>query len=780
MSPEHKGTRLPSFTHFDRKVALSFGALVLLLMLLVSFVGHHTYQRVARSNEEVLISALTGILADSINRASFSGRYHMRILLEQLTEKHPQLAYIYVASTGGDIIAHSDPDLNATRVSSTLLPELKRSINTDASFIRKNTEGGAHLQEVIMPYRAGYENQISGIIVAGVSLSNLNASTLRAWGGMIALIIGLTTISLVATYFMSKRFAGPVKQLAWILHGILEHTPVYIGIFRPDGSLQEASANYRSVARGDQGPLRNALGNLQARGERSSEVCEWEFERKGEPRVAMATTFPISRNRDGGISLFCSIAADITGQRRAEAELREHRDLLEQTVLERTQALEEANAELARRGHQAQRLSQLKESLLGDASFEVKLRGIASCAVSVLDADLCQICVAAAGDRCDMGGNHGGDGAPPHRCDEGRCLHLAVSSTPHASAEIALQDRVPLGLHRVGRLAAGTAQKDITNDFHGTPDNPEPRWVQELGLSTFGGYRLSSRFGDLAGVLAVFGSRPFTPDDEAVLEDLSTTTSYVIQAKLDADALEAANRSLIQRERLATLGELTATVSHELRNPLGTIQASYFLLKNRLAGNADEKVGNALERAGRAILRCDRIIEALLDFTRETSLHCEITQLDVWLEEELRAYTFPASVAVRMSIEKDIRGRFDRQILYQCLTNVLNNACDAILEDGDSGQEKPSIITVSLATGPGGVVLTVEDTGTGIAREHLDLIFTPLFSTKGFGTGLGLPLVRKLLDIHGGHIDVSSRRGEGTKVCITLPMELSPSAAAAP
>jgi signal transduction histidine kinase len=331
----------------------------------------------------------------------------------------------------------------------------------------------------------------------------------------------------------------------------------------------------------------------------------------------------------------------------------------------------------------------------------------------------------------------------------------------------------------VGRLAAGSAQKDITNDFYGTPEDPEPHWVQELGLSTFGGYRLTSRFGDLAGVLAVFGSRPFAPDDEAVLEDLSTTTSYIIQAKLDADALEAANRNLIQRERLATLGELTATVSHELRNPLGTIQASYFLLKSRLAGTADEKVGNALERAGRAIVRCDRIIEALLDFTRETSLHREITQLDVWLEEELRAYTFPASVTVRLSIEKNIRGSFDRQILYQCLTNVLNNACDAILEDGDSGQEKPSIITVSLSPGPGGVVLTVEDTGTGIAREHLELIFTPLFSTKGFGTGLGLPLVRKLLDLHGGQIDVSSRRGEGTTVRITLPAELSPSTTSA-
>jgi signal transduction histidine kinase len=774
--PERRGARLPSLTHFDRKIALGFGALVLVLMLVVTMVGNHAYQRVARGNEEVLITALSGILADSINRTSFSGHYHLRSLLEQLAREHRQLAYIYVASAEGDIIAHSDPALNSTRVSSELLPDLERTIRSETPHVRDRAEGKVPIQEVIMPYRAGYENQIGGIIVAGVSLSNLSATTLRTWATMIALVIGLTTLSLLATYLMSKRFAGPVKQLAWILHGILEHTPVYIGIFRPDGSLQEASANYRSVALGDQAPLRHTLADLQAPGHRKAEVCEWEFERNGDHRVAMATTFPISRDRDGDITLFCSIAADITGQRLAEAELREHRDLLEQTVGERTQALEEANAELARRGHQALQLSQLKESLLGDASFDVKMRGIASCALSVLDVAICQIWIAGPGDRCDLGCLHAEENAAPQRCaDQDRCLHLAISAMRNAGVNPPIHDRVPLGLHRVGKLAAGSAQKDITNDFHGTPENPEPRWVQEMGLCAFGGYRLNSRFGDLAGVLAVFGTHPFAPDDEAVLEDLSTTTSYVIQAKYDADALEAANRSLIQRERLATLGELTATVSHELRNPLGTIQASYFLLKNRLANTTDDKVDGALERAGRAIQRCDRIIEALLDFTRETTLHRETTHLDTWLEEELRAYTFPASVTVRMAVEKDIRGSFDRQILYQCLTNVLNNACDAVLEDADSGREKPSIITISLAPCSGGVVLTVEDTGTGIARENLDQIFTPLYSTKGFGTGLGLPLVRKLLDVHGGRIDVTSHRGEGTTVRMTLPLEESPS-----
>jgi signal transduction histidine kinase len=764
-SPEADVPRAPSLTYFDRKIALGFGALVLVLMIIVSLVASHTYQRVARSNEDVLITALTGILADSVNRTSFSGRYHMRLLVEQVTAKLPQLSYVYVANPEGDIIAHSDPAMNASPVPEHIRSDLETVIASDRSAIRDREEAGLPLKEIVMPYRAGYENRISGVIVAGISLQNVSAPTVQTWAVMASLIALLTALSLLATYFMSKRFAGPVKQLAWILHGILEHTPVYIGIFRPDGTLAESSANYRELAAGS--TLRHRSGD-------STEVYEWNFERGDEPRVAMATTFPISRKEDGTIDLFCSIAADITGRRRAEAALREHRDLLEATVRQRTQALEEANAALSLRESRAVQLSQLKEFLLRDAPFAEKLRHIADCAVAVLDVAFCQIWVAARGDRCDGDCQHEmSSPAPVHCLDKERCLHLAASAAKTGHASTSAHERIPLGYQRVGRLATGPDARDVANDFADAPDSDQPAWIAKYGLTSFGGHRLASSRGELAGILAIFGTRPILPEDEAVLDDLSTAAAHVIQAKLAADELEAANRTLVQHERLATLGELTATVSHELRNPLGTIQASFFLLKNRLQDSADERIASALERAARGIHRCDRIIEALLDFTRDTVLHREWTQLDAWLNAEIAGYDFPASIAVRVACDEGLRANVDRQVLYQCLTNVLNNACDAILEDGESGADKPSTITISLRESAGAVLLSVEDSGAGISRENLDLIFKPLFSTKGFGTGLGLPLVRKLIELHGGRIDVTSRLGVGTVVRLTLPLDLA-------
>ena len=199
-----------------------------------------------------------------------------------------------------------------------------------------------------------------------------------------------------------------------------------------------------------------------------------------------------------------------------------------------------------------------------------------------------------------------------------------------------------------------------------------------------------------------------------------------------------------------------------------------------LAGEFDSsnpQLSTHLDTVSEHINTFSQIIEALLDFTRETALHREWTQLDDWLKGEIDGYEFPASITVHYVGGEGPRANVDRQVLYQCLTNVLNNACDAILEDGDSDNEKTSTITVSLQALPGAVQLSVVDTGAGISRENMDLIFKPLFSTKGFGTGLGLPLVRKLIELHGGKIEVASQVGVGTEVRMILPLDLALSGA---
>ena len=113
---------------------------------------------------------------------------------------------------------------------------------------------------------------------------------------------------------------------------------------------------------------------------------------------------------------------------------------------------------------------------------------------------------------------------------------------------------------------------------------------------------------------------------------------------------------------------------------------------------------------------------------------------------------------------------FDADRMRQVMVNLLDNACQAITEN-ESEPNPTGTVTLSTAIAEGRYEITVADTGCGIANDVLDRIFEPLFSTKGFGAGLGLPLVKRLVEQHGGAIRVATEVGVGTSFCVSLPTE---------
>ena len=228
--------------------------------------------------------------------------------------------------------------------------------------------------------------------------------------------------------------------------------------------------------------------------------------------------------------------------------------------------------------------------------------------------------------------------------------------------------------------------------------------------------------------------------------------------------LEEAHEKLVRQERLATLGQLTATVSHELRNPLGTVRTSVFTIRERVDA-ADQKTREILDRAERNIVRCDTIIEELLDYTRTRQVVPVATPIDEWIGQILDEQRIPPGVSVIRRLHAGVDHPIDREKLRRCLVNLVTNACQAMEDCAAGGGE----LTVESRRTDDRIEIVIHDTGPGIPPEQLDRVFEPLFSTKGFGVGLGLSIVRQIAEAHGGGVGIHSTPGCGATATLWLP-----------
>lgn len=235
-------------------------------------------------------------------------------------------------------------------------------------------------------------------------------------------------------------------------------------------------------------------------------------------------------------------------------------------------------------------------------------------------------------------------------------------------------------------------------------------------------------------------------------------------------ALLDAQDELVRKERLATLGQLTATVSHELRNPLGAMRPSIYMLK-KYSDKNNEHINKALDVVDRNISRCDHIIDELLDFTRITVLDLVVTQLDEWLESVIDEQSIAEGIQVEKDFSLDgVELAVDTDRLRRAVINVIENACHAMLDDNHNVKDKEnSRLSIRTLRDHNRIEIIITDTGEGIATALLTRIFEPLYSTKGFGVGLGMPTVKQIMQQHGGDINVESEEDKGTTVTLWLP-----------
>lgn len=227
---------------------------------------------------------------------------------------------------------------------------------------------------------------------------------------------------------------------------------------------------------------------------------------------------------------------------------------------------------------------------------------------------------------------------------------------------------------------------------------------------------------------------------------------------------------LLRRERLAALGQLTGTVAHELRNPLGAIAASVAALRRKSA-DAHVDMERSLARAERGIARCDRIVTELLDFARAKGLQREPTRFAHWLKAILDEYELPDGIELALEVDPcNVEVMIDREELRRAAINILDNACQALGAGHVGEEEGRGRIEIVCRIAEHRLCWDIRDNGPGIPQECLDRVLEPLFSTKSFGTGLGLPTVQRIMEDHNGGIRIESETGKGAQVRLWLPL----------
>jgi PAS domain S-box-containing protein len=238
--------------------------------------------------------------------------------------------------------------------------------------------------------------------------------------------------------------------------------------------------------------------------------------------------------------------------------------------------------------------------------------------------------------------------------------------------------------------------------------------------------------------------------------------------------LKAAQEELLKRERLAVLGQLTAAVSHELRNPLGVIRSSAFYLQRKFS-NADEKTTKHLMRIDEQVTVCDSIIANFLEYTRGSRPKTEEGDVNAWLRQILDRFDEEHGFNVVRKFSPDLPAvPFDAEKLRLVMLNLLENAAQAatsrLESEGEAGAYHPCI-QVGTMWGKGGVIIEVEDNGIGMDENTTRHAFDPLFTTRARGTGLGLSIVQKVIGEHGGSVSLESVPFRGTKVTVELPIK---------
>ncbi len=275
--------------------------------------------------------------------------------------------------------------------------------------------------------------------------------------------------------------------------------------------------------------------------------------------------------------------------------------------------------------------------------------------------------------------------------------------------------------------------------------------------------------------------KAFDEDDLAMLQILASHVATAIanieareQIRSYTDGLEtkirqktgeliATQDQLVKTQRLAAIGELAGMVGHDLRNPLAGMAGAIYYLRKKYGKAMDKKGKNMLCVIEENITHSDKIINDLLDYSREIRLELKDTDLESILEKVLRSMEIPECIHVVNRTEKAPRMNVDIAKMERVFKNIIRNSIDAMPSGG--------VLTITSTQESHRLGIHFRDTGEGISPAAMDKLWTPLFTTKAKGMGFGLPICKRIVEAHQGDIIVESALDKGTTFSIVLPLD---------
>jgi len=277
-------------------------------------------------------------------------------------------------------------------------------------------------------------------------------------------------------------------------------------------------------------------------------------------------------------------------------------------------------------------------------------------------------------------------------------------------------------------------------------------------------YFKCAHIGETEKILAALRDITERKESEKEIERYQNHLEDVVSER--TSQLEEAQTELVGKEKLATLGQLTGMVSQELRNPLGTVRNAMFSIAEGIEGDDKDRVLRSVTLAERNVKRCDNIIHELLYFTQKPEIDPRKVYIDAWVGILLEEQELPDEIELVFNLKSGIELSIGRASLRRAVINLLDNAVQACMENGSNVKR----VLIETKATRDRLEIRVVDNGPGIPEGIKDSIFEPLFTTKSFGVGLGLPMVKNIMEGHDGGIEIESKEGEGMTVTLWMPI----------
>ena len=267
--------------------------------------------------------------------------------------------------------------------------------------------------------------------------------------------------------------------------------------------------------------------------------------------------------------------------------------------------------------------------------------------------------------------------------------------------------------------------------------------------------------GRLTGYVGLYKDVTERKQMERKLQEYSEHLEELVEKR--TMQLKEAQEQLLKSERLAAIGEIAAMVGHDLRNPLTSIAGATYYLKTKLEQKMDKTAKDMVELIEKDIKYSDKIISDLLRYSREIHLELTETTPKSITKHALTSIKVPKNIRISNLTDNKPKIKIDAQKMNRVLVNITKNAIDAMPKGGK--------LTITSKKTNGKLEITFTDTGRGMQKDIFEKIWTPLFTTKAKGMGLGLPICKRIVEAHGGDISVESIVGKGTTFTVTIPIK---------